>query len=183
MLHETKHENYIVLSISKFKDILNKEAGKEVTCELNTGKQFLKTDSTTLYIGEENTNPTLLSILKKQLRYDFLQSICLVKTSENFPWSYKLQVHMDLPILTKPYTDDEIKQHMDANGYISGLIYVPVSALIHLDFETFLDTISTKLVGSPLLSDVDYNLIGTNIDEDALIFKVSGNTELLFNEN
>ena len=80
-------------------------------------------------------------------------------------------------------TDDEIKQHMDANGYISGLIYVPVSALIHLDFETFLDTISTKLVGSPLLSDVDYNLIGTNIDEDALIFKVSGNTELLFNEN
>lgn len=68
MLHETKHENYIVLSISKFKDILNKEAGKEVTCELNTGKQFLKTDSTTLYIGEENTNPTLVVCIS-QIEY------------------------------------------------------------------------------------------------------------------
>lgn len=78
-------------------------------------------------------------------------------------------------VLRKPYTPEEIIKMMDENNYISGIIQMPLSAIAYSDMETFLDTISEKLVGDYLLSDIRYKPIGT-IDNDVLI-KVSGAIE------
>ena len=55
-------------------------------------------------------------------------------------------------------------------------VKVSVSELIDLNLEGFLDLLSELATGSALLMDINYELIGVDIDEQAVILRVTGDT-------
>lgn len=79
-------------------------------------------------------------------------------------------------ILAEPLTSADV----DVEGNISGVIAVGLGELIKWDLEEFLDTISERLCGSALLTDVEYSIVGFNDDEQELHLKVAGNTKMVF---
>ena len=80
----------------------------------------------------------------------------------------------NIKYLTKPLTIEKIYDEIDdENTYIEDNICIDLHTIIDNDLEGFLDIISEKLVGSPLLMDVSYSVVGTTEDGD-IILKVSG---------
>ena len=57
-----------------------------------------------------------------------------------------------------------LETHDDRFPYVTGIVTVELDDLLHGDFETFLDDVSTKLVGSLLLMDIGYRVVGTTGD-------------------
>lgn len=91
---------------------------------------------------------------------------------------------MELP-LEKPYTEKEIRENMDADGIISGIVGVRVSELINTDLESFLDLVSERLTGSPCLTGTDYKALYMVPDENGdpvVAFRVTGGTELILED-
>lgn len=88
-------------------------------------------------------------------------------------------------IVLQPLTKKEIKEQADESGFVEGVVPVELSALIDNNFEEFLDLISEKLVGSPTLMEVQYEVSHsplTNEDEHTVMIKVSGNASVILEE-
>lgn len=81
------------------------------------------------------------------------------------------------PILSEPYTLEELKVNADDNNIVSGWVSLPLHQVINTDFENFLDNLSLKLTGTELLSGTDYKLVCN--DDDNLIFYVAGDISLI----
>lgn len=75
-------------------------------------------------------------------------------------------------ILKKPLGKSQIMARMDRDGYIKGVVAVDLEDVIDGDREAFLNVISTKLVGSDLLMDISYRLVGQR--DDVLYIEVIG---------
>jgi hypothetical protein len=63
-------------------------------------------------------------------------------------------------ILYEPLNAEKILAQRDENGFISGLVLVDISDIIDGDLESLLDTVSEKLVGSPLGMEIEYKPVG-----------------------
>ena len=61
----------------------------------------------------------------------------------------------------------------DENNYVEGFISIHISTMIDNDLEGFLDIISEELVGSNLLMDINYDVVGLE-DDNMIILKVRG---------
>lgn len=81
------------------------------------------------------------------------------------------------PILSEPYTLEELKQRADDNNIVYGWVSLSLHQVIDTDFESFLDNLSLKLTGTELLSGTNYELICN--DDDNLIFYVEGDISLI----
>lgn len=82
--------------------------------------------------------------------------------------------------LTEPFSEEEIKTLRDEAGYISGIVAVSLSNLIEGDRDNFLDYISEKLTGSPLLMDIDFKVVGgVPENEDLVLIEVVGDTSAI----
>lgn len=81
------------------------------------------------------------------------------------------------PILSEPYTLEELKANADDTNIVYGWVSLPLHQVINTDFENFLDNLSLKLTGTELLSGTDYKLVCN--DDDNLIFYVAGNISLI----
>ena len=64
-------------------------------------------------------------------------------------------------------------QNKNENGYIEGKVMVHLSDIIDNDLEGFLDLLSEKLIGSPLLMDINYDVVDSTA-EVCIIIKVRG---------
>lgn len=69
---------------------------------------------------------------------------------------------------------DEILADRDENDRVEGYVSLHISDIIDNDYEAFLDILSTELVGSDLLMDIDYNIVSLAEDPNTLILKVTG---------
>lgn len=81
------------------------------------------------------------------------------------------------PILSEPYTLEELKANADDNNIVYGWVSMPLHQVIDNDFESFLDRLSLKLTGTELLSGTNYELVCN--DNDNLIFYVEGDISLI----
>lgn len=81
------------------------------------------------------------------------------------------------PILSEPYTLEELKQRANDNNIVHGWVSLPLHQVIDNDFEDFLDRLSLKLTGTELLSGTNYELVCN--DDDNLIFYVEGDISLI----
>lgn len=81
------------------------------------------------------------------------------------------------PILSEPYTLEELKANADDNNIVYGWVSLPLHQVIDDDFESLLDNLSLKLTGTELLSGTDYKLVCN--DDDNLIFYVAGDISLI----
>jgi len=80
---------------------------------------------------------------------------------------------------TAPMTIDEIKQNRNDDNYVDGIVAVALCDVINNNLAGFLDIISEKLVGSPLLMDVNYEVVGTVADYGILIRVVGDVSSIL----
>ena len=80
---------------------------------------------------------------------------------------------MRICVLTRPYREEDIRANLDKEGHISGNVPVSLADVISRDLEGFIDLVSEKLVGSDLLMDVSYEVVGVN-QESGIVIKVSG---------
>lgn len=80
-------------------------------------------------------------------------------------------------VMDRPYTEDEIRERMDEDCYVTGRVMVSLSELIDNDLDSFLDLLGERLVDSPCLMDISYKAVGvTNIDsgDTDIIIEVTG---------
>lgn len=77
-----------------------------------------------------------------------------------------------MKVISEPLTVKEMKRRSDANGYLVGVVAIDLSDAIDNDLEGWLDILSEKLTGSPLLMDISYGVVGH--DGDELHVKVTG---------
>lgn len=92
-----------------------------------------------------------------------------------------VQVQPTPTVLVRPMTVDQIKNGLDADGYISGIIYVDLTDLLSEDLEYVLDLFSEKLIGSSLGMDIDYEVIGT--DKGSLLIQVTLNPSMALEDD
>lgn len=82
-----------------------------------------------------------------------------------------VQVQAVPDVLVRPLTIDQIRDGLDADGYVSGTVCVDLTDLLSADFEYVLDLFSEKLIGSTLGMNIDYEVIGT--DKGSLLMRVT----------
>lgn len=81
-----------------------------------------------------------------------------------------------------PMSVREIRENMDENDFVTGKVLVHVSEMVNFDIEELMDYLSERLVGSPLLSDVDYSVAGAVPETNSIIIEVTGSVELVLAE-
>lgn len=76
-------------------------------------------------------------------------------------------------VLEQPLTHREIQERWDEDGYVEGIVKVETNALCHNTFEDILDLLSERMVGSSLLMDIEFKVVGCT-GVGILLVKVSG---------
>jgi hypothetical protein len=72
-------------------------------------------------------------------------------------------------------TIQQIKAQASVSEYrVAGQVEIPLWEIIERDNGEFLDLLSIALIGSELLMDIQYSLIGANTENETLIFSVEG---------
>ena len=77
---------------------------------------------------------------------------------------------------------EEVIESRNKNNYVEGYVQIHISEMIDNDHEAFLDAISEKLVGSDLLMDVSYDVVGLADEPNELILKVSGDVSTILED-
>jgi len=72
---------------------------------------------------------------------------------------------VEVILLSKPLTLEQLKEQADEDNYVSGVVLVDLSDAIDNDLEGWLDLLSEKLTGSPLLMDINYRVVGQRDNE------------------
>lgn len=80
--------------------------------------------------------------------------------------------------LSAPLTKEQIKARADDDNYIEGVVALKLEELIYNDPAGFLDILSERLVGTSLLMDIQYDVVGH--DGNILHIKVAGDVSVWF---
>lgn len=75
------------------------------------------------------------------------------------------------------FTIEELKQKVDEDNFIEGIINVDISSLIDGDLEDTLDLFGIELVGSDLLMDITYEVVGAT--DGLIMIKVGGDCSMI----
>lgn len=89
-------------------------------------------------------------------------------------------------VLDRPYTQKEMKEHMDENGYVRGNVAITLSEIIDCDFEQFLDLCAVRLVDNECLMDVNYKAVDIRNVESGnadIIIEVSGDVSEIIEDD
>lgn len=76
--------------------------------------------------------------------------------------------------------NENINEKLDEN-YIEGVVNIDLDDIISVDLEGFLDILSKRLTGSPLLMDISYEVVGN--DGNTLKIKVTGDNSMIDEKN
>lgn len=85
-----------------------------------------------------------------------------------------VEVLQKLHVWENPMTPQEIVERWDEEDcYIEGIVKVEVHELVNHSYEDVLDLLSTRLVDSVLLMNIEYEVVGHSGD-NVLLVKVTG---------
>jgi hypothetical protein len=110
------------------------------------------------------------SIVKQRVGLYATAPISVVVIGEVSVWPTYMTLTDHLPI-------EETKRQMNAHGRVSGVVPMALEELIDLDLEGLLDYLSELLIGSPLLMDVSYGVVGAT-PEGEFHVRVSGDASV-----
>lgn len=130
----------------------------------STGEQITKTESIPIRANDA------------ELEYGLEKMISEFK--EKF--SEQLYCYKGVSYPIAPLTKEAVCRYKDDNNYIRGIVKVELSDMIENDLEGFLDLISEKLTGSPLLMDIGYEPV--SVFEEELYLLVSGDVSGILDE-
>lgn len=97
---------------------------------------------------------------------------------ETFSEQYLCHKGVSYPV--GPLKKEAVRRYKDDNNFIRGIVKVKLSDMIGNDLDGFLDLISEKLTGSPLLMDIGYEPV--SVFEEGLYLLVSGDVSGILDE-
>lgn len=82
--------------------------------------------------------------------------------------------------LTIPLTLEQIRAQAKRGGIVKGIVLIDITEIIESSYnlgeEGFLDLLSRRLIGTDLLSDFTYKIVG--VKNDMLLIQVKGDARL-----
>lgn len=89
----------------------------------------------------------------------------------------------NLKYIKKPLTLEEIEANMDEQNYIEGVVAVKYTELLRKDYEEFLDLLSEKLTGNPCLQEISETMVGCDVENNLILYRVSGDASCILDLN
>jgi hypothetical protein len=86
-----------------------------------------------------------------------------------------------IKVLEKPYTNKEILEKVDEDGWIEGYIVIEMSDMIDNDLEGFLDLLGEMLIGNCCMMQPNYTPVGVD-ENNRIILKVEGDVNFLLDD-
>lgn len=128
--------------------------------------------------GEEITKTESIPIRANDAELEYGLKKLISEFKETF--SEQLYCYKGVSYPVGPLTKEAVCRYKDDNNYIRGIVKVELSDMIENDLEGFLDLISEKLTGSPLLMDIGYEPV--SVFEEELYLLVSGDVSGILDE-
>lgn len=128
--------------------------------------------------GEEITKTESIPIRANDAELEYGLKKLISEFKETF--SEQLYCYKGVSYPVGPLTKEAVCRYKDDNNYIRGIVKVELSDMIENDLEGFLDLISEKLTGSPLLMDIGYEPV--SVSEEELYLLVSGDVSEICDE-
>lgn len=128
--------------------------------------------------GEEITKTESIPIRANDAELEYGLKKLISEFKETF--SEQLYCYKGVSYPVGPLTKEAVCRYKDDNNYIRGIVKVELSDMIENDLEGFLDLISEKLTGSPLLMDIGYEPV--SVFEEELYLLVSGDVSEICDE-
>lgn len=128
--------------------------------------------------GEEITKTESIPIRANDAELEYGLKKLISEFKETF--SEQLYCYKGVSYPVGPLTKEAVCRYKDDNNYIRGIVKVALSDMIENDLEGFLDLISEKLTGSPLLMDIGYEPV--SVFEEELYLLVSGDVSGILDE-
>lgn len=128
--------------------------------------------------GEEITKTESIPIRANDAELEYGLKKLISEFKETF--SEQLYCYKGVSYPVGPLTKEAVCRYKDDNNYIRGIVKVELSDLIENDLDGFLDLISEKLTGSPLLMDIGYEPV--SVSEEGLYLLVSGDVSEICDE-
>ena len=128
--------------------------------------------------GEEITKTESIPIRANDAELEYGLKKLISEFKETF--SEQLYCYKGVSYPVGPLTKEAVCRYKDDNNYIRGIVKVELSDLIENDLDGFLDLISEKLTGSPLLMDIGYEPV--SVFEEELYLLVSGDVSGILDE-
>lgn len=137
----------------------------------------------------ENENPFVLSMQEGFMNRDYIFSkifnadtVVYEFNEETEEFKFFVQTiakdteEEPMQIVQKPLTDEEIKEMVDEDNYISGVVIVSAYNMINGNYEDFLEGLSMKLINRPTLYEIQWEIVG-HFDSGSVLIEVSGFVE------
>ena len=128
--------------------------------------------------GEEITKTESIPIRANDAELEYGLKKLISEFKETF--SEQLYCYKGVSYPVGPVTKEAVCRYKDDNNYIRGIVKVELSDMIENDLDGFLDLISEKLTGSPLLMDIGYEPV--SVSEEGLYLLVSGDVSEICDE-
>lgn len=128
--------------------------------------------------GEEITKTESIPIKANNDELEYGLKKLISEFKETF--SEQLYCYKGVSYPVGPVTKETVCRYKDDNNYIRGIVKVELSDMIENDLDGFLDLISEKLTGSPLLMDIGYEPV--SVSEEGLYLLVSGDVSEICDE-
>lgn len=128
--------------------------------------------------GEEITKTESIPIRANDAELEYGLEKMISEFKEKF--SEQLYCYKGVSYPIAPLTKEAVCRYKDDNNYIRGIVKVELSDMIENDLDGFLDLISEKLTGSPLLMDIGYEPV--SVFEEELYLLVSGDVSGILDE-
>lgn len=128
--------------------------------------------------GEEITKTESIPIKANNDELEYGLKKLISEFKETF--SEQLYCYKGVSYPVGPVTKEAVCRYKDDNNYIRGIVKVELSDMIENDLDGFLDLISEKLTGSPLLMDIGYEPV--SVSEEGLYLLVSGDVSEICDE-
>lgn len=74
---------------------------------------------------------------------------------------------------------EELKDKIDSQGYITGIVYVPLEELINSSRDRFLELLSIGLTDTTRLRYISYELVGAETTKSEIGFRVKGDASAI----
>jgi|SRR5581483_11248625 len=93
--------------------------------------------------------------------------------------AFLFRVGASLISLNTPLSLDAMRQAEANDSYVSGIVALHLGEVIDHNLESFLDDIAVKLMGSELLMDINYRVVGFRPDGTLLLCVTGDASEII----
>ncbi len=89
-----------------------------------------------------------------------------------------ISINKTYNLLTEPLTRGQIMAQLDVDGDVKAIVAIDVSDMVRYDLEWLLDSFEELMLGSGILGNISYHVVGLSEDGYTLHFEVVAQVDL-----